>query len=466
MGAAAGLFFSANDAEKQTLHRRITPSDDQFEEQQARWNALAEHLLSDLREQSGCSMRSWLQGSYKFGTQVRPPRMGDEFDIDLGVYFEWPGKPEDGEHDPAELRAMVQNSLAAYARKVEGVREVVVPPKARCSRIRYDNHFHIDVPSYHLDDARDARRLAAESVWEVSDPKALYVWWKNELDDTRRPKARRHVRYVKSWAALKFEIDNGRPSSVMLTVLVAQAIASLKDEEVASDDDALGRIITIILERLQRNQKVPNPANTSEDLNRLDADQRSAFINALAEFRDIADQASECNSEFEAATIWTQAFLHFFPMPEIDTVTETLAKDSSLPVPVNVPDIAVTATPRNNPQRIFRGTNRLGPIPKDCAIVFEVVDLWRLPQGTTVEWMVRNEGSEAEEVNDLGHAGGTDTRRVERSAYRGTHYMDCIFKRNGRIIAARRIPVEISGTTMPARNPARKPQWVQLRGRR
>src|SRR6266446_8411156 len=151
MGVATGLFFSANDSEKQTLHRRITPSDEQFEEQQVRWNSLAEHLRSDLRKRSDCAIRSWLQGSYKFGTQVRPPRIGDEFDIDLGIYFEWSGEPEEGEHDARDLRAMVQDSLSAYAHEADGVREVIAPPKARCSRIRYDNRFHIDVPSYHLD---------------------------------------------------------------------------------------------------------------------------------------------------------------------------------------------------------------------------------------------------------------------------------------------------------------------------
>ena len=49
MGAAASLFYSSNDSQKQTLHRRIIPSDEQFEEQQDRWNALAEHVIKDLK---------------------------------------------------------------------------------------------------------------------------------------------------------------------------------------------------------------------------------------------------------------------------------------------------------------------------------------------------------------------------------------------------------------------------------
>jgi hypothetical protein len=58
MGSAASLFYSANDGEKQTLYRRITPSDEQFEEQQDRWNALADHVIADLKERSDYPIRT------------------------------------------------------------------------------------------------------------------------------------------------------------------------------------------------------------------------------------------------------------------------------------------------------------------------------------------------------------------------------------------------------------------------
>ena len=76
------------------------------------------------------------QGSYKFGTQVRPPR-GEEFDIDLGIYFQWGGAPEDGAHGPKNLKAMVQDALERYERKTEDALQVARPPKKRCSRIQF-----------------------------------------------------------------------------------------------------------------------------------------------------------------------------------------------------------------------------------------------------------------------------------------------------------------------------------------
>jgi len=54
MGIAASLFFSSN-TEKQTLHRRIIPSDEQMEFQRNCWNDLADYLKTALREASGYS---------------------------------------------------------------------------------------------------------------------------------------------------------------------------------------------------------------------------------------------------------------------------------------------------------------------------------------------------------------------------------------------------------------------------
>ena len=97
------LFYST-DCEKRTLHRNICPSEKQQEMQQDRWNDLCEYLTDDLGEISGCKIYSWLQGSYRFGTQVRPAHKNDEFDIDLGIYFVWEGNSGGGKFSPDELK--------------------------------------------------------------------------------------------------------------------------------------------------------------------------------------------------------------------------------------------------------------------------------------------------------------------------------------------------------------------------
>ncbi len=113
MAIAADLFHVA-DAARETLHKRITPTDDQFEDQKTRWNDLAAFLRTRLKAETGLGTRTWLQGSYKFDTQIRPWMIGAEFDIDLGFYFEWGGTPEQGKYTPDALKAWTQTALEDY----------------------------------------------------------------------------------------------------------------------------------------------------------------------------------------------------------------------------------------------------------------------------------------------------------------------------------------------------------------
>ena len=466
MGITASLFYNANDPDKQTLHRRITPSQEQFDDQQERWNALADHLTSDLEERSGHRIRTWLQGSYKFGTQVRPARKGDEFDIDLGVFFQWKGEPEEGDHEPDELKDMVQRSLESYSD--DGVIEVVSPPRSRCSRIRYEGDFHIDVPSYHLDPDRDARMLATEDDgWEDSDPKALFLWFRDRFDDHRRAKARRQIRYVKRWATLKYRDSDGRPSSTLLTVLVAEALDELSDDDLASDDDALLAVLEVVLDRLEGDREVHNPANDDEVLSdRLNDDELDEFTDELRRFRDTAQGALDCENIVAAADKWSEAFEHFFPLPDEEELAKAAESGQRLLARVVVPEVNVRAVARNNPNRKWVDTNKIGPIPKDCTIDFRVTNSHALPNDATVQWMVRNEGDEAEYTNDLGHYAGDGLTADERSAYKGTHYMDCVVRQHGLVIGLQRIRVTITGISMPRRNPKKRPNYVRHRGKR
>lgn len=463
MGLASSLFYSSNDSEKQTLHRRITPSSDQYEEQKERWNALADHLIKDLQERSGYSIRTWLQGSYKFGTQTRPVRQGEEFDIDLGIYFVWKGAREDGDHDPETLKEFVRDSLVSYAADNPDEVVAVARSKPRCERIRFNGDFHIDVPGYHLEPDHDGRSLTTSDGWEDSDPKAIYVWFRDAFDDIERAKVRRQIRYLKAWAALKFRDPRDRPSSILLTVLIAEAARDTGT--LAADDEALRTMIEHIVDRLKSDWEVPNPVDPDEDLVRLSSEQMSEFTEALSSLLDVANRACNSETEFGAADIWQEAFEHLFPMPELEESLTEMAK--WLPARSVMPEVRVTAVPRNNPQaHNFSGMNEIGPIPRDCDVYFEVVNAGQLPANCSITWMVRNEGDEAENTNDLGHFAGIGIRAEERSAYRGIHYMDCVIKIGRDTVAMRRVAVEISGLAMPRRNPVARPAYSRFRGRR
>jgi hypothetical protein len=460
LGAANGLFYSSNDKDKQTLHRRSTPSSEQREAQQERWNLLADHLRDDLFVRSGYPINTLLQGSYKFGTQIRPVRHSEEFDIDLGVFFQWDGKAENGRYGPKTLRSIVQDCLKAYAKENPDEIVEVCEPKKRCCRVRYRNGFHLDVPVYHIDQKRDERSLATDKGWEVSDPKAIYLWFKDRFEDGVRKKVRRQIRYLKAWAALKFKDGKGRPSSIMLTVLVAEVADGLGVAALEYDDEAFSAILDALVERLKKSGTVPNPVNTYEDLNRLSTEESAKLLERLKELLEMARRALQKDAELAAADVWQEAFEHLFPMPAPD---EFLAVDSSFPMLAYTPEIHVTATPNSNATRHVAGTNAIGPVPRDCSIKFEIANAHAMPRGAVVSWIVRNEGREAENSNDMGHLAGNGVSVTRSSRYNGTHYMDCVVKVAGLTVAVRRVPVIITGPAVPRRNPASKPFWTRFR---
>ncbi len=422
MGSSASLFFSA-DAERQTLHRRITPSDEQFDAQQERWNELADFLRPKLRGETGLPTRTWLQGSYKFATQIRPVSPREEFDIDLGVYFEWDGTTEDGAYGPRDLRDRVQAALEAYAQDNDVVIEVT-PPKVRCARIRYTENFHIDIPTYHLN-MRDERALATQAgEWEDSDPKSIYIWFKEFADEQTRAKIRRLVRYLKAWAALKFDVAE-RPTSILLTVLVAEAANQVGFGSVSEQMMMLSTTcLKIIHDRLQQSRHVLNPVDDGEDLgSRMTKANFESFVDILGAFRNVAERAVGEERQAGSANVWQEAFEHLFPLPDQPVVNEAVA---NLPALRFAPQIQVTATPQSGEGRTFQDTNKIGPIPKKYDVKFELANWYELPVGAQVSWTVRNEGREAENLNDLGHSRAAGLSADETSAYKGRHFMDCV----------------------------------------
>ncbi len=457
------LFHNPQDREN-SLSYRITPSDQQFSDQKDRWNDLADVIKQRLRDWSGLPVSSWLQGSYKFMTQIRPASMGGEFDIDLGVYLEWDGSSDDGEFGPKEIKDKVQQILVEYAADVLDDKTKVEEPKTRCNRISFTDDFHIDVPSYHLNRDADARNLATEAdAWEESDPKAIYIWWKNSFDADVRELARRMVRCLKMWAALNLKEDS-RPSSIMVTVLAAEAILEMDLSTLSGDDEVLAEIAKLALGRLRSSSRVQNPVSLGENLNRLSEDGFKAFLTELETLKNTSARAIATQDLLEGSDLWSGVFAHFFPMPkdeEVEAVARSFQRNA-VQVFQYVPEVKVVAKIGD---KVIEGLNAIGPVRKGATLEFSVVNQQAFPVGAEVSWMVRNDGQEAERENDLGHFSGCGMTNKENTAYKGTHYVDVVVRLNGRAIGRRRVKVVVSSIGTPLRNP-RRPAYTLMNRRR
>ena len=271
MGHASKLFNGNTD---QTLIGRVTPTLEQRDFLRQQWNDLADHLKQALAKH-GYIISTWLQGSYKYATLIKPVHAGEEYDVDVGLYFQW-DDDQDAEPTPKQLRDWVQAELLEYEAACEELEHVEVPPKERCSRASYIQQFHIDTPVYHLNTDSDVRRLACLSgKWEHSDPKKLYKWFKEAVSGEDRDQLRRLVRYLKAWAAVSFDdVPDSRPTSIFLTVVTTDAYQDLWMQRVfgLDDDDALLAVIKKLHDRLFDDRKVENPVDKNEDLNRMSAE--------------------------------------------------------------------------------------------------------------------------------------------------------------------------------------------------
>jgi Adenylyl/Guanylyl and SMODS C-terminal sensor domain len=461
MGQSSKLFNGSTD---QTLIGRVTPTTDQRDFLQQQWNDLADYLKQALSKH-GYTISTWLQGSYKYATLIKPVRPGEEYDVDVGLYFEW-DDDQDVEPTPKQLRSWVQTELLEYEKACEELTKIEVPPKERCSRALFTRQFHIDTPVYHLNPDSDVRRLACLSgTWEHSDPKKLYKWFKEAVGDDDRDQLRRLVRYLKAWAAVSFDdAPDSRPSSIFLTVITTEAYQDLWAQRIIglADDDALIAVIKKVHNRLFDDRKVENPINKKEDLNRMSKDEWDGFLPRLTALQDIAERVEDSEDEVSAALNWSEAFSFLMPLPETDQV-EVFDESSGRAV-MQLPEIEVKVFTGNPARLLATHHNEVPGVAKDCELTFTILNPHVVPEFATVEWTVRNEGQEADLRSDLGHrkVGMRLLSAEEHTAYAGRHFMDCVVRLNGQIYAVRRVPVIVRDVRHVARNPP-KPMYTKLR---
>ena len=440
MGNSSNLFYNT-DSETQSLHRRVRPSNDQLDSQQAYWHDLEQFLKIELENELRVAVSHWLQGSYKFGTQVRPATKGQQFDIDLGIYVHV-GDVDRPPWSSNRLKQSVQRALETYAVSPDTDALHVEPIKEFCSRIVFSEDFHIDVPGY-VEDKDDLRLASERKGYIESNPWALYDWWVAAFDsDAERDKARRIVRYLKMWTALKFSADEHAPSSIMLTICVANAFANVDASKIAGDDELLAAVVKQILADLKESEgTVSNPVDPSENLNRL-GDAFPLVLSRLQNLSNVATEALQAASIEIAADKWTEVFEHFFPLPD-----ERVVLESATPVELArrekvVPDVLVEVTLPNGKTVTYK--NSALNLPHGSKIRFELENYAELPDPSHVIWTVRNEGTQAEAANDLGHFSGRG-RSVgpETAEYHGRHFMDVTIRHLGRTIGMRRVPVSV-----------------------
>jgi len=197
---------------------------------------------------------------------------GAEFDVDLGFYIEVNEDPKPGSKATAtELKAAVRASLGRYDSSDHDATGLM-PSKQRCERLSFVKDFHLDVPSYDIVVKKDSRWLATQSKgWENSDPKALHVWFIEKVEAPERFQIRRFICYLKAWCGLLYiKNEKAKPSSIMLTILATEVYLALSEAVTKGDEEEVfGAFVEAFIKRVNASDRVLNPVDRSENLNRL-----------------------------------------------------------------------------------------------------------------------------------------------------------------------------------------------------
>jgi hypothetical protein len=266
------------------------------------------------RENSSCADHGPIirpQGSFRFGTVIRPINNQDEYDLDMSCIFE--KGISRTTHTQEQIKVMLGNEIEAY-RKYRGIEEEK-EEKHRCWRLSYKDQmkFHLDVVPCIPDEASSKEIIAntmtkygvvhefAESIaissvaitdnrhpnyrilcndWKISNPEGYAQWFESRMKLVERTfmekvagidelptykwktPLQRCVQILKRHRDVMFaqNIDL-KPSSIIITTLAANAYNGESNVE-----DAVKNILTKIKGLINPTiPRIPNPVDHRED---------------------------------------------------------------------------------------------------------------------------------------------------------------------------------------------------------
>lgn len=435
------LFFSNDDTEE-TLHQRTKLSSVILDKGVAKKNELIEFMRGELSESFGCQVFFWLQGSYKSHTLIKPVDMISSYDIDVGIYLFFDAEAEGIESK--DVKSALKDALTSYC-QINNEAELQKSKNA-CEGLVYSAFLTIDMPIYYKTD--ESIKLATDSGWVDSDPKAIQEWLTNYYEDASdRALMKRLIRYLKAWINVKWQgTDFKKIPSLAVNVLVAQNLSKC-----VRDDDAFIVTALNICEYLETTLIVRNPLN-GDNLLSMPQDSEVFAYKKLDELKAVCLRCKEA-SEFERGILFSNLFQHYFPQIVFG---DTPDGSVGLPSVTTVPIISICRYDKKGVHVETVVTNKSNSltIRKGDSLTFTICNHADFNEYSDAHWTVRNVGNQANDANDIGHKviGKTNQSHQRNGAYTGSHTMECLITHNGLITGFQSIYVKVIPVATLIRN--------------
>lgn len=260
------------------------------------------------------------QGSFSMHTNLNPLAEGD-YDLDDGVYIQ--GLGTDMSKWPS--------AETVHGWIVDAVKDATSEPpvnKVPCVRVRYAKDYHIDLPSYAMNDQNVPMLFELKKEPTESDPRAFTDWFNAQAKE-KGEQLKPIVRYLKGWRDYQgneVKIATG----LALTILAAHNFVS--DDR---DDVAIVNVLRAITNHLEKGHSIDKPVTPYENLAaHWTDDQRRTLIEKFKTFRDRGQDALDEEELHIATGIWQKQFGTRFPTT--DSPKESSASSGPMQTPVSV----------------------------------------------------------------------------------------------------------------------------------
>lgn len=246
-----------------------------------------------------------VQGSFTMNTIIRP--IDGEFDIDIGVYFDFQDNDRDNWPTPQTVsgwlhEAVMKHTTTEAENRTSCVRVIYKP-------INSENEYgyHVDLPIYGTyrnfwDNQFTVIGMNDKRNWnEKSAPSAFTGWFNGKcLKNTSDKKQLiRIVRYLKAWKDFQ-QGEIKMPNGMILTVLAAKNF-----EPKETDDEALYKILEEVHFLLWWDFSIIKPVQPENNLvATFSVRRKEYFMSKLKEFRDDAKKALQVESKQVATKLW------------------------------------------------------------------------------------------------------------------------------------------------------------------
>jgi hypothetical protein len=323
--------------EQESFFENLQPTDALLKQAKTK---IRDHLRKVFRETGQAVLglpvqpRFFTQGSFAYKTLNEPAwPPAQQKDLDDGCYL--PLSFVRGEK-PSKAAAMFFDFVDAALKELARTESWKHVEKPTCSRLVIADDAHIDVPLYAIPDSdyrllesritQDGRIVVAkanpdnwdalpsnsvllahrEEDWVESDPRKINDWF-NDAVTVYGERLRRDCRYLKAWRD-HHKLDGVQLTSILLMACVWRAYEDISDDMgKIREDQRLLKVVEKLAGYIANS--VANPAEPSEDLNRMSVEQRKTVGTAITNLQGtLRDVVSKCDDERSAVDQMMVAF--------------------------------------------------------------------------------------------------------------------------------------------------------------